>query len=92
MQNQRAPGPTGAAGFLIENPDLRTWLVAETERQFAFFASSQKDAPGLHTLDPTGALLPDDTQELLQPRIWCIPTRLASFGDMLRPSGLLTVA
>ena len=64
MQNQRAPGPTGAAGFLIENPDLRTWLVAETERQFAFFASSQKDAPGFHTLDPTGAPLPDDTQEL----------------------------
>lgn len=64
MENQQTPGPAGAAGFWLDHPDHRTWLAKEAEMQFSFFAGSQKTTPGFHTLGPTGAPLPDETQEL----------------------------
>jgi len=53
-----------APGFWLDDPDHRAWLMAEANRQFAFFRASLRNGPGFHTLDFAGKPLPDDTQEL----------------------------
>ncbi len=64
MNDQQPVGPENASGFWLDQEDHRAWLSMEAERQLSFFSASLSDGPGFHTLDPSGALLPSQTQEL----------------------------
>ncbi|MFV1440620.1 MULTISPECIES: AGE family epimerase/isomerase [unclassified Phaeobacter] len=61
------PNPAGAldaAGFWLDDPDHRAFLIADARRQLGFFSASLGKGPGFHTLDAAGQPLPDNTQEL----------------------------
>ncbi|RMF40819.1 MAG: AGE family epimerase/isomerase [Alphaproteobacteria bacterium] len=58
------PGPDTATGFWLDEPTHRAFLVADAERQFAFFRASLGEGPGFHVLDHDGAPLPQTVQEL----------------------------
>lgn len=58
------PGQAGSPGFWLDDTAHRDWLVAEADRQLAFFQASLRSEGGFHTLDHAGLPLPDSKQEL----------------------------